>query len=157
MESEQLASKIRVVAASSYGSMLALDVKPLMKQRLTHTCLKYVKEAYEEGKKQAQAGDSIAPPNVGLMVLICHLICHVDLSKMERMALHQTAAILVEGLSSSDFFHPNNPTDPKNTTSKNLTLVAILKLLSVAPHSVPVSVCCMIFLTSQALKLTRRF
>lgn len=139
MNGEQMASKIRVVAASAYGSMLDLDVKPLMKQRLTHTCLKYVKEAYEEEKRQAQAGNTIPPPNVGLMVLICHLICNVDLSKMDRVTLHQTAAIIVEGLSSSDFFDPTTPIDPKNTASKNLTLVAILKLLSVAPHSVPVS------------------
>mmetsp|Transcript_44449 Transcript_44449/g.107090 ORF Transcript_44449/g.107090 Transcript_44449/m.107090 type:complete len:206 (-) Transcript_44449:363-980(-) len=119
--------------------MLALDVKPLMKQRLTHTCLKYIKEAYEEEKSQAQAGNSIPPPNVGLMVLICHLICNVDLSKMDKMVLHQTAAITVEGLSSSELFDPSTAFDPKNTTSKNLVLVAILKLLSVAPHSVPVN------------------
>lgn len=137
---EKSSSKLRVVSASAYGSMLALDVKPLMKQRLTHTCLKYVKEAYEKEKSQAQTGNSIPPPNVGLVVLICHLICNVDLSKMDMMTLHQAAAITVEGLSSSELFDPSATFNPNNTMSKNLVLVAILKLLSVAPYAVPVSI-----------------
>ena len=70
---------------------------------------------------------------------ICHVICDIDLSKLDQMTLHQIASITVEGLSSSQLFDPNGVYSPTKTTSKNLVLVAILKLLSVAPESVPAS------------------
>ena len=128
-----------MAAASAYGSILSIDMKPLMKQRLTHGCLKYIRAAYEEERDQAQSGQKIAAPKSGLLAMICHVICDIDLSKLDQMTLHQIASITVEGLSSSQLFDPNGAYSPAKTASKNLVLVAILKLLSVAPESVPVS------------------
>jgi hypothetical protein len=136
---DAISSSLEIMAASSYGSMLSIDVKPLMKQRLIHTCLKYVKVAYEQERNQAEAGKTIAAPKVGLLAMVCHVICAVDISKIDKMIMHQIASILVEGLSSSKLFDPTVGYTSKNTSSKNLVLVAILKLLSVAPSSVPVS------------------
>lgn len=132
-------SSLEIMAASLYGSILSIDTKPLMKQRLTHTCLKHVRAAYENEKKQAIEGKVIEAPKVGLLAMVCHVVCAVDISKMDKMLLHQMASIAVEGLSSSKLFDPSAAYSSKNTSSKNLVLVAILKLLSVAPWSVPVS------------------
>eukprot|EP00980_Cylindrotheca_fusiformis_P004458 scaffold953_cov141-Cylindrotheca_fusiformis.AAC.2 len=136
-DDSRITSALEITAASLYGSILSTDAKPLMKQRLMQPCLKYVKLVYENERNQATPGNSSSTPKVGLLVMVCHVVCVLDISKMDKKSLHQMASIAVEGLSASQLFDPSTPYSPKNTSSKNLILVAILKVLSVAPWAVP--------------------
>jgi hypothetical protein len=129
-------SSLELNAASAYGSMLSVDgVKPLMKQRLTHISLKQIKMAYEKERDHARNGETVAAPRVGLLAIVCHVVCSSDVSKIDRSTLHQMATLAVEGLSSKIFLAKtgNEKSAPKATAAKNLVLAAILKILCVAP------------------------
>ena len=123
-------------AASAYGSILSVDMKSLMKQRLTHGFLKHMKTIFEEKFDQTKSGPRISSPNGGLLAMICHFICDTNLEKIDKMTMHQIASIAVDGLCSSDLFDPNGTYSPTKSLSKNLVLVAIIKLLSIIPETV---------------------
>jgi hypothetical protein len=121
---------IMLSAASAYGSMLTDSrVKPLMKQRLMHASSKYIKAAYEAEREQARNSETVTPPPAGLLVVVSHIICISDFSKLDGTTLHQVSTLVVEGLSSS-IFHSESKAP---TSSKNLVLAAALKVISVAP------------------------
>ena len=128
---------LEIAAASAYGSMLSIEGgSPFMKQRLTHVTLKHVRSTYEEERAQATFGRDIPPPRLGLLVIACHIICCSNITKIEKVTLHQIAAIAVEGLSSRVF-----PVDAGSRRSdlapvKKVVLAATLKLICVAPTAV---------------------
>jgi hypothetical protein len=132
---------LQITAASAYGSMLSVDgVKPLMKQRLTHTSLKFIRLAYEEERDHARTGQTVVAPQIGLLAIVCHVICCNDVSKIDRATQHQLATLATGGLSSTLFLSSEGlkGTLPNVSAAKNLVLAAILKLICVAPSSVPV-------------------
>lgn len=133
--------QLQITAASAYGSMLFVDLKPLMKQRLTHTSLKFIRSKYEEERDHAMTGQTIKAPQIGLLVIVCHVICCNDISKLDQSTQHLLATLGTEGLSSAVFLNSGNAKSfvSNNSALKNLVLAAILKLICVAPSSVPVS------------------
>ena len=129
-ENEQ---SIMMGAASAYGSMLTDSrVKPLMKQRLMHASAKHIKAAYEAEHNEAPKSEPVAGPSAGLLVVVSHIICVSDFSKLEKIYLHQISTLVVEGLSSPIFLSESKA----SRSYKNLVLTAALKVISVAPNVV---------------------
>jgi hypothetical protein len=126
---------IQLSAASAYGSMLTVStLKPLMKQRLMYASFKFIKAAYEEERDQARSGQTVKAPRVGLLAVVCHVICSSNFSRLEPSMLHQLCTLVVEGLSSTIFQPANESHKASSTTaSKNLVLAATLKAICVAP------------------------
>lgn len=124
---------ILLCAASGYGSMLTdsrLITKPLMKQRLIHASSKYIKAAYEAERSQSPTtADSVTTPPPGLLVVASHILCISDVTKLDRTTLHQLSTLVVEGLSSPLFLSESTA----STSSKNLVLTAVLKVISLVP------------------------
>ena len=128
---------LQLAAASAYGSMLSVEgVKPLMKQRLTYASFKYTRSTYEKFRDQAMSGQAVVALDVGLLAVVCHVICCNDLSRIDRTTQHQLAFLVIEGLSSI----PTIPNTENQSSIKLLVLAAVLKLICVAPSSVPVSI-----------------
>jgi hypothetical protein len=128
---------LEIAAASAYGSMLSIEGgSPFMKQRLTHVTLKHVRSTYEEERVQATSGHDIPPPRIGLLVIVCHIICCNNISKIEKTTLYQIATIAVEGLSSRIFSVDEGNRKSDFAPVKKLVLAAILKLICVAPTAV---------------------
>jgi hypothetical protein len=128
---------LEIAAASAYGSMLSIEGgSPFMKQRLTHVTLKHVRSTYEEERAQATFGHDIPPPRIGLLVIVCHIICCSNITKIEKTTLYQIAAIAVEGLSSGVFSVDEGSRKSDLAPVKKLVLAAILKLICVAPMAV---------------------
>lgn len=126
---------IQLSAASAYGSMVTVStLKPLMKQRLMYASFKFIKAAYNEERDQARTGQTVKAPRVGLLAVVCHVICNSDFSRLERSMLHQLCTLVVEGLSSSIFQSAKESNQVRSTTaSKNLVLAATLKAICIAP------------------------
>jgi hypothetical protein len=128
---------LEITAASAYGSMLSIEGgSPFMKQRLTHVTLKHVRSTYEEERAQATFDHDIPPPRIGLLVIVCHIICCSNVTKIEKVTLHQIATIAVEGLSSRVFSVDEGSRKFDLASVKKLILAAILKLICVAPAAV---------------------
>ena len=126
-ENEQ---SIMLSAASAYGSMLTDSrVKPLMKQRLMHASLKYIKAAYEAEHIEARNSEAITGPSAGLLVVVSHIICISEFAKLDKTHLHQISTLVVEGLSSTIFLSESKT----SRSCKNLVLTAALKVISIAP------------------------
>ncbi len=131
-------TSVQLSAASAYGSILTVStLKPLMKQRLMYTSLKFVKAAYEEERDQAKAGKAIKAPQVGLLAIVSHVLCNSDFARLDRLTLHQLCTLVIEGLSSAIFQSAvDGGTSPFTTASKNLVLAAVLKVICVSPNVV---------------------
>jgi hypothetical protein len=120
-------ASLEMTAASSFGSMLSGKLRPVVRQRLTHIGLQYVHKQYEIETIQATSGENISAPRLGLLVIVCHMICCSDITKMDKAVLHQMVTLALEGLGSCDLLPP---------PAKILILASTLKLISVVPSSV---------------------
>lgn len=146
---------LEIAAASAYGSMLSIEGgSPFMKQRLTHVTLKHVRSTYEEERAQATFGHDIPPPRIGLLVIVCHIICCSNITKIEKTTLYQIAAIAVEGLSSGVFSVDEGSRKSDLAPVKKLVLAAILKLICVAPMAVSLFLIYYLACGSQTLPFT---
>lgn len=127
---------LKITASSGYGSMLVVDgVKPLIKQRLSHACLIYIKHTYDKENNQAQHDVPILAPSIGQLLVVCHLICATDLSKLDRNNLHMIAKISVEGFSSG-LFEVGKTASDDLALARVLVVCAVLKLICTAAQTV---------------------
>jgi hypothetical protein len=137
VDSESLSTELEIAAASAYGSMLSVEAgSPFMKQRLTHITLKHVRSAFEEERDQAVSGIAVKPPRLGLLAIVCHIVCCSNVQKMESSTLRQLSTIAVEGLSSRVFSVGDSSDKLYLKPMKMLVLASVVKLVSVAPASV---------------------
>jgi len=133
---DSVRNSIQIASASAYGAiLLEEDIKPLMKQRLTHACLKYIKQTFEKESHEAQSGAPVSAPQIGLLLVVCHLVCSSDLSKFDRATIHMVATVSVEGLS-SDLFQGRNALSEEWSRARMLVICAVLKLICAAPATV---------------------
>jgi hypothetical protein len=127
---------VQISSAAAYGSILMEDdIKPLIKQRLTHASLKYIKKTFDKERSQAQSGEQISAPPVGLLLIVCHLICASDLSKTDRSTVHMVATLASEGLS-SDLFQVGIKLPEEGSEARMLVICAVLKLVCTSPKTV---------------------
>ena len=127
---------LSMIAASAYGAiMMEEGMKPLMKQRLAHICVNYVKKLSENEEQNSQKSGV----HTGRLMVTCHLICASDLSKFDRSIIHLLSTLIMKGFS-SDIFQSSSQiaTNFAADTAKARTLVVstILKLLCLAPQAV---------------------
>lgn len=140
IQTDSACTSIKVVAASSFGAILMQEgVKPLMKQRLIHQSLKFIEMAYAKGRDEARVGDSASASQIGVLMIVCYVICAGDLLKFDRATIHKTATLTVEGFSSEIFQLPAQlgtelPAEVAKT--KTLIVCSVLKLVCLAPGSV---------------------
>ena len=125
-----------MVAASAYGAVMMEDgMKPLMKQRLIHKCFRYIKQLFSRFT-ESQRTDS---PQVGLIIVVCHLVCASDLSKLDDKTVQSLAAYLITGFS-TNIFHVSSqagtqlPADA--AAARKLVICALLKVIYTAPTAV---------------------
>ena len=129
--------ELELSAAAAYGSIISVKaLKPLKKQRLTHSILKYTKEAYENEQEAAHKGENLAATRIGLLATVCHVVCSCDLARFDRSTVQQVSTMVIEGLSSSLFSQSNTSVDAWKTIAKNLVLAANLKVLCLVPDVV---------------------
>jgi hypothetical protein len=127
---------LQIAAASGYGALLTVDgIKPLMKQRLSHVCLKSIKRIYDSECEQARLDQAVTAPSVGQLLVVCHLVCANDLSKFDRKTTHMAATVTVEGLS-SDLFRVGKKLSGNVVKARTLVICAVLKLICNAPATV---------------------
>jgi hypothetical protein len=132
-----LSETLKIAAASAYGSMISTaEGPPLAKQRLVHMSQKHIRSTYEKDKTEAMAGHAIPEPEIGLLIIVSHILCSCDLNTIEKNLLQQMTTIEIEGLSSSVFAKVEGGSS-KFTHVKSLVLAAILKLICVVPHLIP--------------------
>jgi hypothetical protein len=132
--SEQMS--LQIAAASGYGAMLFVDgLKPLMKQRLAHVCLKSVKRIFDAESEQALHDEPVAAPSVGQLLVVSHLVCASDLSKFDQKTRHMAATVSVEGLS-SDLFQVGKMILDDGREARTLVVCSVLKLISTSPMTV---------------------
>jgi hypothetical protein len=128
---------LQITAASGYGAMLTVDdIKPLMKQRLSHVCLTSIKKIYDAACAQARQDQPVTAPSVGQLLVVCHLVCANDLSKFDRKSSHMAATISVEGLSSDLFRVGKKKISDDAAKARILVICAVLKLICHAPAAV---------------------
>ncbi len=135
-EQECVQTALRIAAASSYGAIIMEEgVKPLMKQRLTYGCIKYIKKLSVREDENIQ---SVGLRHVGSLIVVCHIVCACDLSKFDQAILRSFATSLIRGFT-SDLFKGSSvlATKFEDETSKARTLVvsSLLKLLCTAPKA----------------------
>ncbi|KAL3913726.1 MAG: hypothetical protein SGILL_006374, partial [Bacillariaceae sp.] len=127
---------VQLSAASAYGSMLMIDaIKPLMKQRLTHASLKFVKKTFELESNQAQHDEQVSAPSIGQLLVVCHVICSADLRKMDRATTHMIATVCIEGFS-SDAFQVGKKMSNEAVKARTLVVCAALNLICTIPKVV---------------------
>lgn len=136
-EEDYVQTALRVTSASAYGAVMMEDgMKPLMKQRLTHICIKYIKRVSCREDEQIQSTDL---SQIGLLMVVCHVVCASDLSKFDRTIIHSLANLLIKGFS-TDLFQVSSQivTNLAAEAAKARTLVicTLLKFLCVAPKAV---------------------
>ncbi len=135
-EEEYSQTMLRIIAASAYGAiMMEEGMKPLMKQRLTHICINYIKTLSEKKEENVQKSGA----QIGRLMITCHLICASDLSKFDRSIIHLLATLVTKGFStevfrSSSQFTTNFPAEAAK--ARTLIVSTILKLLCMAPQAV---------------------
>jgi hypothetical protein len=133
-------ASIKVVAASSFGAMMMQEgIRPLMKQRLLHTCLKYIDKINEKEKDENRSSHTISEPRIGVLLIVSYLICVSDLLKFDKTTIQKIATIAVDGFSSEIFQVPgqlDTGLASDITKSKALVVCAVLKLICVVPSSV---------------------
>ena len=111
------------------------EIKPLMKQRLTHASLKYIKMTFDKERSQAQSGEQISALPVGLLLVVCHVICGSDLSKADRATVHMVATLATEGFS-SDLFKVGVKLPGQAVKARMLVICSVLKLICISPTTV---------------------
>lgn len=127
---------LQIAAASGYGALLVVDgMKPLMKQRLSHASLKFIKKIFDSESVQARQNEPVSAPSVGQLLVVCHFVCASDLSKFDRKTTHIAATVAVEGLS-SDLFQVGTKISDSAKMARTLVVCAILKLICTAPAAV---------------------
>mmetsp|Transcript_27904 Transcript_27904/g.61569 ORF Transcript_27904/g.61569 Transcript_27904/m.61569 type:complete len:246 (+) Transcript_27904:129-866(+) len=136
-EEDYMKTSLRIASASAYGAVLMEDgLKPLMKQRLTHICIKHIKKITCTESQHIQTGNSA---QIGLLMVVCHVVCASDLSKLNQAIVHSLATLLVKGFSTDLFEYSSRMATnlPAETArARTLTISALLKLLCTAPTAV---------------------
>ena len=136
-EEDHVQTALKLVSASAYGAIMMEDgIKPLMKQRLTHICIKHTKKLLDRESEHAQSTDS---SQIGLLVVVCHVVCTSDLSRFDRATIQSLATLLVRGFSSDLFqvssqFGSELPSEAAK--ARTLVICALLKFLCVASTAV---------------------
>lgn len=128
---------LRIVSASAYGAMMMEDgMKPLIKQRLTHICIKYIKKLSSREDENIQ---STRLCQIGRLIVVCHVICASDLSKFDRSIIYSLATLMIEGFS-TDLFHGSSKFVTKFAAeaakARTLVVSTLLKILCTAPKVV---------------------
>lgn len=127
---------IQIAIASAYGAILMVDdIKPLMKQRLTHASLKFVKKLFEQERDQAHHDQPISAPQIGQLLVVSNVICSVDLTRMDRTAIHMIATVCIEGFS-SDLFQAGTNISDAAAKARTIVVCAALKLICTVPTTV---------------------
>lgn len=133
-------TSVKVVAASSFGAMLMQEgIRPLMKQRLIHACLKYINVVYEKENDEARNAQSVSEPQIGVLMIVSYVICAGDLMKFDKATINKIATIAVEAFSSEIFQLPLQQDIALASDvikSKALIVCAALKLVCVVPSVV---------------------
>jgi len=133
-EQEYVQTALGIAAASSYGAIILEErLKPLMRQRLTYGCIKYIKKL---SGKQDEKPQSTGLRQIGSLIVVCHIVCACNLSKFDQAILRSFATTLIRGFS-SDLFKGSSLLVTKfpDETAKARTLVVstLLKLLCTTP------------------------
>ena len=128
---------LRIVSASAYGAiMMEEGMKPLMKQRLMYTCIKYIKNLSDVENESIR---STGLCQIGRLVVVCHVICASDLSKFDRSIVHSLSTLLIKGFS-TDLFQGSSQIGIKFAVevakARTLVVSSLLKLLCTAPKAV---------------------
>lgn len=123
--------ELKYVSASAFGAILNGDnIKPLVKQRLTHTCLRYVKEIMRDGIEKNS--------NVGLLMVVCHLVCSNDFSCFDNITTQNLAVKVVHGLTSEIFQDTSRSADnfPSDIIqARILVVITVLKFIRRRPEA----------------------
>ena len=136
-EEDHVQTALKLVSASAYGAILMEDgIKPLMKQRLTYICLKQIKKLSDGEGELIQSTDS---SQIGLLMVVCHVVCASDLSRFDRVTINTLARLLVRGFS-SDLFQVSsqfgNKLPAEAAKARTLVICALLKFLCIASTAV---------------------
>lgn len=124
---------LSLLSASAYGAIMMEDeIKPLMKQRLTHNFIKYV--------KKVSVGENMTnTPGIGLLMVVSHVVCASDLSRFDNTTTHLLARLLVRGFS-SQLFQPSSELGQKLpqefAKSRAVVISALLKFLCTSPSAI---------------------
>mmetsp|Transcript_17018 Transcript_17018/g.19065 ORF Transcript_17018/g.19065 Transcript_17018/m.19065 type:complete len:991 (-) Transcript_17018:2749-5721(-) len=129
-------TSLHLVAASAYGAILMEDdISPLMKQRITHICLRYTKKLFAKSEQV----DRTESGHLGILVVVCHVVCANDLSRFDCETTDSLVRVLIQGFS-SDIFQASTLFGSKfpAETAKVRTLVicTLLKFICISPTSV---------------------
>jgi len=127
---------LQLVAASAYGAILMEDdISPLMKQRITHICLRYTKKLFAKSEHV----DRTEPGHIGILVVVCHVVCANDLSRFDCETTNSLVRVVVRGFS-SDIFQASTLFDSKfpaeAAKARILVICTILKFICISPTSV---------------------
>ena len=125
-------TELRVVAGSSYGSMLSVDGgSPLWKQRIIHQTL----------AKTQRVLDSPGVPSVAVTTVLCAIVCSGGLRTTKKDIQDRIAFIVIRALSDAAytvFVDAENGSESTvdSLSLKKLLLASVLKLSSVSPFLV---------------------
>lgn len=133
-------TSIQMTCASAVGAIIMeSSVKPLMRQRLVHVCLKHIAPVVDRGRLNRLEGESTTVPSIGMLMIGCYILSATDVNKLNPTTTRKLAVIVVEGLS-SETFHLSSPVAVKFRVqlyrARTFVLTVILKLVAVAPTSI---------------------
>ena len=136
-EEEYEQTALGIFSASAYGAVVTEDgMKPLMKQRLTHVCLKYIKQLSGREEERIQSTNL---SQIGPLMIVCHLVCASDLSKFDGAIVHLLATLLIKGFS-TDLFQVSSQIviklSAEASKARTLVMCSLLKILCMAPIAV---------------------
>mmetsp|Transcript_4110 Transcript_4110/g.9913 ORF Transcript_4110/g.9913 Transcript_4110/m.9913 type:complete len:1275 (-) Transcript_4110:2478-6302(-) len=125
---------IRLCSSSAYGAIMMEDgMKPLMKQRLTHNFIKFMKKSYGSTNEYMKSSGS---SETGLLMVVSNVICASDLSKFDQATTRLLATSLVRGFS-SDLFQQSSQLESKLPLEaakfRTLVISALLKMICICP------------------------
>ena len=129
-----------VIPASAFGSMLSVqNGGPFWRQRLTHKTLPVLLKAL---KVQAKSQD---PPALGILAVVCHMLCCLPASLLGKSNVQQILPTLVAGLvyyaKNLDALARSEQISPKTMEVLSIILAALVKTLNVSPKDVSIYWC----------------
>ena len=136
---EKVSTSLKIATGSAFGSMLSVEGStPLMKQRLVHVTMKYIRSTYDELCVQSNNGEAVTAPRVGLLMIACHIVCCSNLQRLDKNAVRQLSTIIILGMSSWIFsaIDERNKPKPEVTAVKKMVLASTLKLICIVPTEV---------------------
>lgn len=136
-EEDHVRTALKVVSASAYGAIMMKDgMKPLMKQRLTYICIRYIKK--QLGKKDENL-PSANLSQIGPLMVVCNVVCANDISNFDRAVVHSLATLLIKGFS-TDLFQISSKIvtelAAEAARARMLVVCTLLKFLCTAPRAV---------------------